>query len=144
MTKQETFDRVWQHFITDRQPPGVNPNYVRGDIASGNRCLYLDPETGARCAVGLFLDDPAVALAANSHGSVGALVDYEEYRAALSGLSIALLVELQLAHDDASEEDDFHASMRDACFRVANAYGLTTPEPNPYHIVVDDDKETVS
>jgi hypothetical protein len=46
MTRQQMFDRVWQHFVVEKGP------------ASGNvtRCYYRS-ENGAKCALGLLIPD---------------------------------------------------------------------------------------
>ena len=48
LTNQEVFDKVWDHFITKKNPQSI-------DINSG-RCYYRGPQ-GERCAAGLFIPD---------------------------------------------------------------------------------------
>jgi hypothetical protein len=46
MTRQQMFNAVWQHFVTEQQPQS-------GDV---RRCNYRDP-SGAKCALGLLIPD---------------------------------------------------------------------------------------
>lgn len=47
--EQEIFNRVWEHFVTNKAPASVNPNGV---------CLYRGPN-GEKCAAGVFIPDEA-------------------------------------------------------------------------------------
>lgn len=61
LSLQDILNRVWMHFIVDAQEPGVRRNVAVGknftDDKSGSMdvCLYFNPETNCRCAVGIFI-----------------------------------------------------------------------------------------
>ena len=46
MTRQEVFDKVYTHFVTEGNPPSMD----------GQECLYRGPN-GLKCAAGLFIPD---------------------------------------------------------------------------------------
>ncbi len=50
MTKQEVFDRVYDHFVTKKSPPSMSHGMCR---------LKQDPDdaNSPRCAIGLFISD---------------------------------------------------------------------------------------
>lgn len=56
ITLQHIFNLAWDHFVVNDGPPGIVRRGMPGSEAT-YRCCYLNPETGAKCAVGLALPD---------------------------------------------------------------------------------------
>lgn len=106
MTNQELFDRVKEHLLTQRAKSGVaNPEYVVAGGGALFTCFYRMPDTTLRCAIGCLIPDERY---------MGSL----EYKPAgrwevqsAAGLSrdiagqLALVLELQLCHDDFAVTD---------------------------------------
>lgn len=112
MTKQQAFNKVWQHFVVEKNPPSINK---KGD------CLYRGPN-GEKCAAGLFIPDdkyrrsmecrPAECVA----DAMG--VDTETAK---------FIRHLQACHDDASVHLRFTAEMERRLKSVAARFNLTIP-----------------
>lgn len=96
-SKQEIFDKVWQHFITNNNPPGFN------SVEKG--CCY-NTETGG-CAIGCLLSkEDAQTLDNYSDGRfpltvAGAVDIYPEiiYKYISNQVDTSFLTDLQVAHD---------------------------------------------
>lgn len=131
-TKQKLFNKVWKA-ITKQGVPSVNP-YEPADRYPGYMgtpaCAYSG-QNGLRCAAGhLFTKKELTAIADEGKNSAGLteLID--------SGLITRpeilenrdLVMDMQDAHDDCSNEDDFirlfHAQMR----HIAENHFLEVPE----------------
>lgn len=123
MTKQQMFDIVWAHFVTNKNPLSIAVDPVTEESA----CRYRGPN-GEKCAVGVLLPDelyrpemdgPAMA--------VGNLLKW--YGDALPPWMHAeqeFLAALQAAHDEVFDfggSSDIEVALRD----VAQHYGLTVP-----------------
>ncbi len=55
LSKQEIFDRVWDHFLVQKKPPSIRNTRQHLPV-----CMYRLDGTAAcpvRCAAGLFMDD---------------------------------------------------------------------------------------
>lgn len=130
MTRQEMFDRVWQHFVVEKGPPS-------GDV---NRCNYRDP-SGAKCALGLLIPDALYDPKMESLGTDALLRCYPAIRALLAegfdGTPAQLgefSYRLQRCHDDAVSEavcedaaGTFHSLIAKRLTDLAGSYVLTIP-----------------
>lgn len=128
MTQQEVFDAVWDHFLTRNHPPGWD--------GERKECTYGDPQTGARCAVGIFFG-PEVCL--GEMNDLGSLIRVAAYLPpGVREVGMPFLSALQDAHDSAApaQLDDhgvpvqsaFHADLRDRLGTIAMKYGLVVPQ----------------
>lgn len=117
MNKQEIINRVWTHFVVEKQPAGWDIDQ-RG-------CRYRTSD-GHCCAVGLFIPDEKYNR--NFEGmTVGEVCQF-----ALPGLpdeSYVLLVHIQRIHDVYATEDaeKFIKSISTRLRILASSYGLTVP-----------------
>jgi hypothetical protein len=126
MTKQEIFDKVWQHFVVEknrRSAPGPN------NTDPGLTCYYRHPSgDGRRCAVGLLISDEHYVEALEGLSSWRAPVIR---RLEMSGIENAedltvFLRELQKAHDCSDGEFVDEQRLR----FLAEAYALKVPSEN--------------
>ncbi len=106
MTKQEIFNKVWDHFITKK-----NPQSGGADSA----CFYRfdrTPECPRRCAIGLFIPD-AEYNELMEH-STGAFVAERSktFSALWDRHGKAFWDSLQRAHDYAETFEDFESTLR--------------------------------
>lgn len=91
MTKQEMFDRVWDHFITKKNR--------RSTIEPGHTvCRYRGPN-GLKCAAGLFVPDACYS--PDMEGCSPGILDPSRFE---EGVDINFLGELQRTHDHALDE----------------------------------------
>jgi hypothetical protein len=121
---QQAFDKAWQRFVVEGAPQSLGFN-SEGDA----RCAYRGVN-GARCAIGLLIDDrdyqPEMeGRTANNLHHVGSLYHSPLVIAAVSicdddGYSLA--DRLQTAHDDQ------HARIRDELTEVAAQFSLAVPK----------------
>jgi hypothetical protein len=94
-TKQEVFNKVWQHFVIDKNPKSVDP--ITG------HCKYYSESGG--CAVGCLIDDDKVKKqwdALIGETSIGQVAHkYPEIIDNIIGPSIEItfLADLQKCHD---------------------------------------------
>lgn len=123
-TAQQIFDRVWHHFLVEKQPFSYDP-------ATGG-CYYRGAD-GARCAVGLFIPDSVykeemeqpfcdLVCSSDAPGRLRAFLAKHE----------DLFMKLQEAHDSAPGYGS--AAARRAAFRsdlrrIAKRFGLQVPRP---------------
>ena len=114
MNKQETFDKIWSHFITHNNGPSIEEHGM---------CLYRSPN-GNRCAVGLLLPDSEY-----DPSYEGRSIHLIPYFKNLSEEDSEFLVDLQRCHDRAatSYRSDFSDFMRKFLTEVAEDYRLETP-----------------
>lgn len=113
LTAQDIFDRVYNHFIVNRQPRSVR------DSATSTFCLYRG-DNGERCAGGLFIVDDLYNEEIEGE-RIGELTSYLE-----PGCSahIALLTELQRVHDNYSVYQD----MKNRLILIAEDFSLAVPK----------------
>lgn len=124
-SKQEIFNRVWEHYLVNGGGAGWN--------ADKNRCVYHTKE-GNSCAIGVF-----------DEGKKLSGVDMSVSRLRLSLLELLFgemicgdvdfLTSIQHAHDTAArhanlngEPKGFASRLQDNMLAVATQYNLTTPE----------------
>lgn len=92
MNNQDAFNRIWRHFVVDKQPLSTN-----SELGS---CYYRHPETGAKCAVGILIpDDQCPPDIDNGHWP---LTRVSAEVPALRGCSIQFLRAVQNTHDSAA------------------------------------------
>lgn len=103
--KQTAFNRVWNHLRTQRKR-----------AAAHGTCRYFLPDSGRKCAIGIFIPDgdPAQHSMANVFGLAARLFE--------PGADRPFLMRLQEAHDGA-HLDKFRARL----IRVAEVEGLRYP-----------------
>jgi hypothetical protein len=89
ITKQEIFNRVVEHLSTQKTQ----------SVDLSGQCVYLDPRSGNKCAIGIFI--PNGHEAADVIGSVKYLFnDYPDIEKLFENNSFSLLKDLQDLHDD--------------------------------------------
>lgn len=117
MTKQEVFNKVWNHIIAQGTPSLDDRGY----------CSYRGPN-GLKCAAGIFLtDEQAIELDQGDAGwGEACYVIFPE----LEVLPVELINELQGVHDTASglNDEDFIKSFKRNATCVAVLHNLTVPE----------------
>ena len=114
MTEQEIFDKVYTHFVVERNPCSVS--------ADGT-CMYRGLN-GAKCAVGLLIPDEQYQ---EGMEGMSASMLCEEYPSVCDwGVSPDFLMSLQCAHDRMRYV--LPHEVRDAFRAVADLWGLTIPE----------------
>ena len=105
LTLQEIFDRIWEHFIVQKNPRSMQ----------GTNCVYQDGK-GARCAIGIFLLDHEYDVSLENKTLRYMILLAPETKLLLVGSEESLtyrrltqLTELQKTHDDA-EKVVFHCN----------------------------------
>lgn len=124
MNNQEAFDKVWQHFLVEKNPPGYN-------VEQG-LCHYVT-ETGARCAIGCLVSpEEARKLEDASEEKGGAafsgLIDNDLLPESLQDLDRDLGSALQVAHDDAADTASFRPTLENRLRQLALDYNLEVPK----------------
>lgn len=121
LSQQEIFNRVWQHFIIERQPRSVT---------SDGHCRYRGPE-GAKCAVGLFIPDDCYSPWMEGLGADCILAEARNQKHVLPSeltelLSEhpALLRDLQNLHDKGTSRLEFERAL----VELADSYNLWVPK----------------
>lgn len=94
MTAQEIFNIVWDHLITKASPKSVARRPARPDV---DTCAYRGVN-GAKCAVGVLIDDETALEWDTKSDSAFSQVDLPEHLAHLAPHT-HLLCRLQEAHD---------------------------------------------
>jgi len=111
MTKQEIFNRVWDHFVRKKNPL----SYTKKDgINTIIACRYRQDHTAqcpVRCAIGLFLPDEAYKL--TEHGTEQSLYqvlqlcpDLQDVLAEPNERGLSFLASLQDHHDHAARDKE--------------------------------------
>ena len=97
LTLQEIFDRIWEHFIVQKNPRSMQ----------GTNCVYQDGE-GAGCAIGIFILDHEYDVSLEGKPLPHMISFTPETKLLLVGsekssrvLRLTQLSELQRAHDNA-------------------------------------------
>jgi hypothetical protein len=130
MTRQQMFDRVWQHFVVEKGPQSGTPM----------GCQYRARD-GAKCALGLLIPDGLYLPEMEGRPAQGLIGRYPELaRHLMDGFDgdvdvlKAFTRALQQCHDDAVEEaaceDEictFHEMVEDHLRRVGAEHDLTIP-----------------
>lgn len=123
MDKQEAFNKVWQHFVVEKQPPGRSVTDVYGS------CSYCTPE-GHRCAIGaLVTEEEAKEMARATVGSIRHMTPdiWEKYMPkSIRSLDKQFLVELQDAHDSPGC-GSFHLNFETSLRCIADNFTLQVP-----------------
>ena len=115
MTNQEAFDAVAKHLLTQ-----MKPSVAENDSQS---CLYRGPD-GLKCAIGALIPDDQYRKEFEYQG----IDEIAQYVPALEGVSVHLLLELQLIHDD---DDALH--WKYALIKFATEHGLSDEVPRSFH-----------
>ena len=144
MTKQDIFDKVWQHFIVEGHPPGLSKHTETG-------CSYNGPD--GPCAVGLFLSPETGTALDEASPDIIDVIDYAQDRlngnleywsdshdfdtfekmldneVKLLATHGQFLTALQLAHDNTVKEDllPFRERFAELLRGLAEGHGLKVP-----------------
>ncbi len=141
MTNQEAFDNAYRHHVLEGEPAGYDKHV--------GHCVYYDATTGAECAIGcqpidskllegVTVDIRTIATVAfNDSMTLLAAKGYRVTRdkakavmADLEGCNLEFLVDLQGAHDDASEDCEDEGFLDAVKIRYENLtkkWNLTIP-----------------
>jgi hypothetical protein len=115
MTQQELFDSTVQAFLLDKKPFGSDPET--------KRCRYL-ASNGARCAIGLHLDEETARELDRRGGSIYAPHADAAFATAFGDLDRMFAREVQKAHDIGA--DDGTQAMIRHLAKLAHRYELDT------------------
>ena len=114
MTEQEAFNKVWEHFVANKQPRSVK----------GSSCAYRG-DNGTKCAVGVLIPDVLydpnaenVLVISNSNPIIARWM-----QGPLNGLSGSFLWALQQAHDNNVKFKD----IKEGLIEVAKQCNLQIP-----------------
>lgn len=116
LSNQEVFDKVWEHFIKNKNPPS---------IMDDGRCVYRGPG-GSKCAIGIFIpDDKYIPQMDEDSGHIPLLLDDII-------LNILILYEFRRAHDSSATipRPSFHEKMKLKLIEIAVRHRLTYPSEN--------------
>jgi hypothetical protein len=113
-TEQELFDECAERVIAQGRP-----------AMSGGTCSYTAPN-GCHCAIGLVLSSEELTLATNCYNAGTSASELLEalYGTPYNKRSI-FANDLQRAHDQASDKDDFILAFKTNLREVAERYGLS-------------------
>lgn len=115
-TKQEVFDKVWHHFITNGSSPGIGPAGI---------CCYYNASTHNRCAIGILMSEEDARSMPN--GSIGQLAFVQSV--VVPKVLLPLLVALQVSHDYYAEASrSFRSDFSEDLKRIAATFNLKVPE----------------
>jgi len=113
LTAQDIFDRVYNHFIVNRQPRSLR------DGGESTECRYHG-SNGERCAGGLFIIDELYDETIEGER----VSDITSYLEPGCSSHIKLLTELQRAHDGYIH----HVDMKKKLISIAEDFSLTVPK----------------
>jgi len=117
-TRQTAFNKVWEHFVTNKAPPSMHGAY----------CVYRGPE-GRKCAIGVLMDDADYKPRFDSRISEAMILDkVMDLCPSLAGLDKEFANELQGAHDRYADSVLFHAKIHADLTVLASEYDLTIPQ----------------
>jgi hypothetical protein len=118
MTRQEMFDKVWEHFVVNKQPLSRD---------STNFCFYRGPG-GEKCAAGILIPDELYDSGMESMKASHMLRQYPKVADALNinHDDMVFLDDLQAIHDNSC--DLFQ--IQDLLVESAEHYGLKVPCTN--------------
>lgn len=132
MTNQEAFNVVWNHFITQGQPPSM----VIEATPSGDRlrCKYRGP-SGERCAAGALIPDELYRGWMENKTIESVIRDSPEIASRFTFVDQLLLHQLQSAHDEIADDlhrrsklHEFGRYMRGRMESIAYRFNLSLPE----------------
>lgn len=121
MNNQEAFNKMWDHFVTKKNPPGYNPKFAS--------CEYI-ADDGSKCAVGCLLSEEDLNLFRigdlDQSDPIDCLIDYLP---SLGEVDLDLLETAQAVHDRAagkmrSENQNFTLLMQSGLADLAETFEL--------------------
>ncbi len=129
-TNQELFDRVWQYFVVEGNPPG---------LTESGGCRLRVPKTKARCAIGLLIPDKLYSWPMEAYTACSLLERNPELSIHL-GEDAAFLNSLQAAHDVAAiyGRVGFQERLTRELRLRAQRFGLTVPPENDFKAQADE------
>lgn len=121
LTRQEVFNKVYQHFILEQNPHSVGSN---------GECRYRTPE-GRKCAIGIFIPDDLYYEGLEGRTAITVLDEIGE-SIGLDPMDTNFLVDLQRCHDKSSLAKDGVFDQKREVFGFmldlfAGKYNLTVP-----------------
>lgn len=138
LTNQQVFDKVWKHFVTNKQPKS---------LSSSGQCVYRNLRN-EKCAIGVFIPDECYNRYLEGQG-VQALAELDWFRKIFRDVPEDFLRVLQTLHDTQGcvlcrnaffkeeclammslEDDsvDFHKKMELGLRFIASEFNLKVPE----------------
>lgn len=128
MTKQDMFDKVWDHFITKNAPFSAVPLGNGEGLVISYKCRYRG-DNGAKCAAGLFIDDEHYDPDFENSGVGDVFVQEALMNSGFPIDLIPFLRELQNAHDgafrvtDTENKENLNSRLRE----IAKTHQLEIP-----------------
>lgn len=122
MTDQEIFDKVREHFITNRNPPGGQA------LGSGDfRCQYRGPD-GSKCAAGVLIPDDKYDPSIEGCKFAGLMRD-GKIDLDIKEDQVTLVAVLQRNHDVCAracvKTGNFHVMFEERLMEIAHEWRLT-------------------
>jgi hypothetical protein len=118
MKNQTAFNKVWKHFVVERNRPAINKK---------NSCVYRGPR-GAKCAFGIFIPDHLYKKEFEHH-IVETLFQAFPELAKHIHINREFAQKLQNCHDNAAQgSENFHETIKIKLETLASTEGLTIPK----------------
>lgn len=117
MTNQEIFNKIWQHFVVEKNPRSMRENL----------CVYRG-FGGAKCAVGILIPDELYdpRFEKQSWGTLcreSTLPEFRKLQEFLGEINEGFLEDMQAIHDSSFLFETYESSMREQ----AERWALTIP-----------------
>lgn len=115
MTEQEVFNKVWDYFVRNKNPPG---------LSSTKQCAYRG-ESGTKCAIGVLIPDDKYT------PSLELKFPYElKSLGIVPDLSMDFYYSLQYCHDESimnacGNVPEFHVGIENKLRNMAKKYSLS-------------------
>ncbi|MEK6860501.1 MAG: hypothetical protein AABY07_00890 [Nanoarchaeota archaeon] len=118
MTKQDAFNKVWNHFIKNKKGPSISKN---------GQCEYYNNDTGKKCAIGVLLPKSVCVEICNNVISIARHEIPEKYREPFFS-DILFWSTLQMTHDQAAAGSrPFKPKMKECLQKFAKEWKLEIP-----------------
>lgn len=121
MSKQEMFNKVWKHFVVDKQHKSSR---------YGGTCLYRGPNN-TKCAVGVLIPDDAYNTDMDNErfdNRISSLIKRYPHLKKYVGDDVVFLTHLQRCHDSTYSDNWFTVTMESILKEFAQKFDLTIPE----------------
>lgn len=133
MNRQECFNKVWEHFVTNKQPRAIGQASVFGGEL-GPQCMYRAKD-GAKCAFGVLIPDSAYR--PEYEGRAGYWVmehpAFPVNDIFTEDVTKPFITALQACHDCGYEyngpPEEFTTKIEGYLKDMAKTYNITVPEP---------------
>ena len=129
LTEQGMFNKVWEHFVTNRAPLSMN---VEEDL-----CMYRGPK-GTRCAVGVCIPDDLYNYGMEGQKIATVMDKFPEIEELFEDIGFVFLTDLQHCHDHSSPliAGDSARSIPDLLHAFAINYELSCPPEIPQRSIL--------